>query len=139
MRQPPFDTRNGNGTEKQSASQRMVRSVATDLFGRDAVAEVQCVYGQQGLCFHARKNPNGCYFTLVAPAMSQFSTMVHNPGYDFNDNILLTRRGALVGHTDRTLSALIRTFPGGLHYGTVSPDRRIRPPPVTIGCWRVSS
>ena len=67
----------------------MVRSVATDLFGQDAVAEVNAFMGSEDFAFMLEKNPNGCYFTLGAGDEPD-RCMVHNPGYDFNDNILLT-------------------------------------------------
>ena len=44
----------------------MVRSVATDLFGQDAVAEVNAFMGSEDFAFMLEKNPNGCYFTLGA-------------------------------------------------------------------------
>ncbi len=67
----------------------MVRSVATDLFGQDSVAEVNAFMGSEDFAFMLEKNPNGCYFTLGAGDEPD-RCMVHNPGYDFNDTILLT-------------------------------------------------
>lgn len=67
----------------------MVRNVATDLFGQDSVAEVNAFMGSEDFAFMLEKNPNGCYFTLGAGDEPD-RCMVHNPGYDFNDNILLT-------------------------------------------------
>ncbi|PAC67571.1 amidohydrolase, partial [Enterobacter cloacae] len=61
----------------------MVRSVATDLFGQDAVAEVNAFMGSEDFAFMLEKNPNGCYFTLGAGDEPD-RCMVHNPGYDFN-------------------------------------------------------
>ncbi len=69
----------------------MVRSVATDLFGQDAVAEVNAFMGSEDFAFMLEKNPNGCYFTLGAGDEPD-RCMVHNPGYDFNDNILSPAR-----------------------------------------------
>ena len=67
----------------------MVRNVATDLFGQDSVAEVNAFMGSEDFAFMLEKNPNGCYFTLGAGDEPD-RCMVHNPGYDFNDTILLT-------------------------------------------------
>ena len=67
----------------------MVRTVATDLFGQDAVSSVNAFMGSEDFAFMLEKNPNGCYFTLGAGDEPE-RCMVHNPGYDFNDKLLLT-------------------------------------------------
>jgi len=71
------------------AANEMVRSVAADLFGQDAVTTVPPFMGSEDFAFMLEKNPDGCYFTLGAGDEAD-RCMVHNPGYDFNDRILIT-------------------------------------------------
>lgn len=71
------------------AANEMVRTVAQDLFGADAVASVGSFMGSEDFAFMLEKNPDGCYFTIGAGDEAD-RCMVHNPGYDFNDKILLT-------------------------------------------------
>ncbi|MFK3703625.1 M20 aminoacylase family protein [Klebsiella sp. NPDC088457] len=66
----------------------MVRSVATALFGAELVGEVKPFMGSEDFAFMLEHNPNGCYFTIGAGDEAE-RCMVHNPGYDFNDRILL--------------------------------------------------
>ena len=71
------------------AANEMVRSVAVDLFGPDAVTTAPPFMGSEDFAFMLEKNPDGCYFTLGAGDEAD-RCMVHNPGYDFNDRILLS-------------------------------------------------
>lgn len=71
------------------AANEMVRNVARDLFGQDAVATVPPFMGSEDFAFMLEKNPDGCYFTIGAGDEPD-RCMVHNPGYDFNDKILIT-------------------------------------------------
>ena len=71
------------------AANEMVRNVARDLFGLDAVATVPPFMGSEDFAFVLEKNPDGCYFTIGAGDEPD-RCMVHNPGYDFNDKILIT-------------------------------------------------
>ncbi|MGL4726420.1 MAG: M20 aminoacylase family protein [Scandinavium sp.] len=80
----------------------MVRNVATDLFGHDAVATIGSFMGSEDFAFMLEKNPNGCYFTIGAGDEPE-RCMVHNPGYDFNDKILLTGAALWSGLTEHYL------------------------------------
>ncbi|MEB6380219.1 M20 family metallopeptidase [Leclercia adecarboxylata] len=71
------------------AANEMVRTVAQDLFGQDAVASIGSFMGSEDFAFMLEKNPDGCYFTIGAGDEPD-RCMVHNPGYDFNDKILIT-------------------------------------------------
>jgi len=71
------------------AANDMVRSVATDLFGAESVASIDAFMGSEDFAFMLEKNPDGCYFTIGAGDEAD-RCMVHNPGYDFNDKILIT-------------------------------------------------
>ena len=71
------------------AANEMVRNVATDLFGEASIASVGAFMGSEDFAFMLEKNPNGCYFTIGAGDEPE-RCMVHNPGYDFNDKILIT-------------------------------------------------
>ncbi|EPH0093459.1 M20 aminoacylase family protein [Pluralibacter gergoviae] len=77
----------------------MVRAVATDLFGQDATAEIPPFMGSEDFAFMLERNPNGCYFTIGAGDEPD-RCMVHNPGYDFNDQILKTGAAIWAGLTE---------------------------------------
>ncbi|WP_117085863.1 M20/M25/M40 family metallo-hydrolase, partial [Klebsiella pneumoniae] len=70
------------------AANEMVRTVATALFGAAQVGEVKPFMGSEDFAFMLERNPHGCYFTLGAGDEAD-RCMVHNPGYDFNDALLL--------------------------------------------------
>ena len=70
------------------AANEMVRTVATALFGAAQVGEVKPFMGSEDFAFMLERNPNGCYFTIGAGDEAD-RCMVHNPGYDFNDALLL--------------------------------------------------
>lgn len=67
----------------------MVRSVATELFGAEGVTDVGAFMGSEDFAFMLEKHRDGCYFIIGAGDEPE-RCMVHNPGYDFNDRILLT-------------------------------------------------
>ena len=70
------------------AANEMVRKVAASLFGEELVGEVKPFMGSEDFAFMLERNPNGCYFTIGAGDEAD-RCMVHNPGYDFNDALLL--------------------------------------------------
>ncbi|MBB1199456.1 amidohydrolase [Enterobacteriaceae bacterium 89] len=84
------------------AANDMVRNVATDLFGQDAVVNIGSFMGSEDFAFMLEKNPNGCYFTIGAGDEPD-RCMVHNPGYDFNDQILITGAALWSGLTEHYL------------------------------------
>ncbi|MCS2158821.1 M20 family metallopeptidase [Scandinavium sp. H11S7] len=84
------------------AANDMVRSVAGDLFGKDEVVTIGSFMGSEDFAFMLEKNPNGCYFTIGAGDEPD-RCMVHNPGYDFNDKILITGAALWSGLTEHYL------------------------------------
>lgn len=84
------------------AANDMVRSVASDLFGKDEVVTIGSFMGSEDFAFMLEKNPNGCYFTIGAGDEPE-RCMVHNPGYDFNDKILITGAALWSGLTEHYL------------------------------------
>ncbi len=82
----------------------MVRQVATTLFGEEAVGTVSPFMGSEDFAFMLEKNPQGAYFTIGAGDEPD-RCMVHNPGYDFNDKILLTGAALWCGLTEHYLRA----------------------------------
>ncbi|MFJ3456636.1 M20 aminoacylase family protein [Scandinavium goeteborgense] len=84
------------------AANEMVRSVAGDLFGKDEVVTIGSFMGSEDFAFMLEKNPNGCYFTIGAGDEPD-RCMVHNPGYDFNDKILITGAALWSGLTEHYL------------------------------------
>jgi len=84
------------------AANDMVRSVAGDLFGKDEVVTIGSFMGSEDFAFMLEKNPNGCYFTIGAGDEPD-RCMVHNPGYDFNDQILITGAALWSGLTEHYL------------------------------------
>ncbi|MFH7826297.1 M20 aminoacylase family protein [Kluyvera chengduensis] len=83
---------------------QMVREVATSLFGEAAIATVNPFMGSEDFAFMLEQNPNGAYFTIGAGDEPD-RCMVHNPGYDFNDDILLTGAALWCGLTEHYLRA----------------------------------
>ena len=84
------------------AANQMVREVATSLFGEAQVGEVKPFMGSEDFAFMLEHNPNGCYFTIGAGDEAD-RCMVHNPGYDFNDEILLKGAALWCGLTEHYL------------------------------------
>ncbi len=62
----------------------LVRGVATELFGAERVITASPLMGSEDFAFMLEQNPNGCYFVIGAGDEAD-RCMVHNPGYDFND------------------------------------------------------
>lgn len=81
---------------------QMVRDVATSLFGAESIGTVNPFMGSEDFAFMLEQNPNGAYFTIGAGDEPD-RCMVHNPGYDFNDNILLTGAALWCGLTEHYL------------------------------------
>ncbi|SNY59263.1 M20 aminoacylase family protein [Enterobacter sp. CC120223-11] len=84
------------------AANEMVRSVARDLFGDENVVTIGSFMGSEDFAFMLEKNPNGSYFTIGAGDEPE-RCMVHNPGYDFNDSILITGAALWSGLTEHYL------------------------------------
>lgn len=64
------------------------RELALEVFGRDGVLEtISPMNASEDFAFMLRERP-GCYFLLGNGEAGKGSCMVHNPGYDFNDDII---------------------------------------------------
>ncbi|ELW9442097.1 amidohydrolase [Pluralibacter gergoviae] len=64
------------------------RELALEGFGRDGVLEtISPMNASEDFAFMLRERP-GCYFLLGNGEAGKGSCMVHNPGYDFNDDII---------------------------------------------------
>ncbi len=71
------------------AETHFATAVATELFGAERVtAQGAALSGSEDFAFMLEKVP-GCYL-LIGNGAGEGSCMVHNPGYDFNDEILVT-------------------------------------------------
>jgi hippurate hydrolase len=62
--------------------------VATALFGAAQVGEVKPFMGSEDFAFMLEQHPNGLFHHRRRGRADR--CMVHNPGYDFNDALLLT-------------------------------------------------
>ncbi|GAB7545157.1 M20 aminoacylase family protein [Cupriavidus sp. 8B] len=70
------------------AETRLMRSVLEELVGADHVVEPpKGIMGSEDFSWMLEQLP-GCYVVLGNGAGSQGGCMVHNPGYDFNDEAL---------------------------------------------------
>ncbi|WP_373321184.1 M20 aminoacylase family protein [Paraburkholderia flagellata] len=79
------------------------RSVAIDWLGEDGVLkDLQPLTGSEDFAFMLEKCP-GCYL-IIGNGDGEGSCMVHNPGYDFNDEILATGAGYWVRLVERFLA-----------------------------------
>ncbi|MGX8842777.1 hypothetical protein ACWWKA_36785, partial [Klebsiella quasipneumoniae] len=58
--------------------------------------------GSEDFAFMLEQHPHGSYFTIGAGDEPD-RCMVHNPGYDFNDALLLTGAALWCGLTERYL------------------------------------
>ncbi|KJM63534.1 amidohydrolase [Pluralibacter gergoviae] len=64
------------------------RELALEVFGCDGVLEtISPMNASEDFAFMLRERP-GCYFLLGNGEAGKGSCMVHNPGYDFNDDII---------------------------------------------------
>ncbi len=84
------------------AANAMVREVATALFGAEQVGEVKPFMGSEDFAFMLEQHPHGSYFTIGAGDEPD-RCMVHNPGYDFNDALLLSGAALWCGLTEHYL------------------------------------
>lgn len=67
--------------------------VACDMFGADVVhTEAKQLMGSEDFAFMLEKNPNGSYL-MIGNGDEPGFCMVHNPGYDFNDDLLVPAAG----------------------------------------------
>ena len=66
----------------------MAQQVAEDLFGKDkAYFSDQTTMGSEDFATMLEANPNGCYF-MVGAGNDASVCSLHNPGYDFNDDLI---------------------------------------------------
>lgn len=70
---------------------RFARELAIRIFGKQAIADdIRAVNGSEDFAFMLQKRP-GSYFLLGnGEKGAKGGCMVHNPGYDFNDDIIST-------------------------------------------------
>lgn len=80
----------------------LVREVATDLFGAERVITTPPVMGSEDFAFMLEKNPNGSYFIIGAGDEAD-RCMVHNPGYDFNDENIVPAAALWCALTEKYL------------------------------------
>lgn len=73
-----------NGAE----ATRFAREVATELFGAEKVHTAPPLMGSEDFSFMLEANPNGNY-CFVGNGDEPGACMVHNPLYDFNDEIIV--------------------------------------------------
>jgi hippurate hydrolase len=72
------------------AQTAFARRVALDWLGEDGlIPDPQPVTGSEDFAFFLERVP-GCYFLIGNGTGSDGGCMVHNPGYDFNDDCLAT-------------------------------------------------
>jgi hippurate hydrolase len=77
--------------------------VARDWVGDDGmIADLQPLTGSEDFAWFLQKCP-GCYL-IIGNGDGEGSCMVHNPGYDFNDDILMTGAGYWVRLAERFLA-----------------------------------
>ena len=67
------------------------KALALDVFGKEGVLEsISPMNASEDFAFMLQKRP-GCYFLLGnGEKGGKGGCMVHNPGYDFNDDIIST-------------------------------------------------
>jgi hippurate hydrolase len=76
--------------------------VARDWVGDEGmIADLQPLTGSEDFAWFLQKCP-GCYL-IIGNGDGEGSCMVHNPGYDFNDDILMTGAGYWVRLVERFL------------------------------------
>ncbi|KWF87037.1 amidohydrolase [Burkholderia diffusa] len=81
---------------------KFARRVALDWLGDGGVLnDVQPLTGSEDFAFMLEQCP-GCYL-IIGNGDGEGSCMVHNPGYDFNDTILMTGAGYWVHLVERFL------------------------------------
>ncbi len=74
-------------TVNDAQATEYVANIARDLFGRDKVHyNVQPLMGSEDFSYMLEAIPNGSYFFV---GTGENDCPVHNPGYDFNDDIIV--------------------------------------------------
>lgn len=70
------------------ASTEFAEKIALDLFGQDKVGVATSFMGSEDFAFMLEENPNGSYLMLGAGTEAERCAL-HNPGYDFNDELIV--------------------------------------------------
>ncbi|BDH45692.1 amidohydrolase [Salmonella enterica subsp. enterica serovar Choleraesuis] len=81
-----------------------LRQVANELFGESRVHTGKPLMGSEDFAFMLHANPNGSYVWLGAGDEPD-RCMVHNPGYDFNDELIIPGAALWCALTERYLQA----------------------------------
>ena len=69
------------------AATRLAADVASDIVGSQCVeTQAEPVLGSEDFSYMLERKP-GCY-VFIGNGVDQGGCMIHNPGYDFNDEIL---------------------------------------------------
>ncbi|SQI44470.1 Uncharacterized hydrolase YxeP [Leminorella richardii] len=96
-----------NGTPVLINNEEMTKfawEVAKEQFGEDrAIYGTVPMMGSEDFAFMLEANPNGCYLFVGNGDKGEGSCMVHNPGYDFNDRILVPASAFWGALTERYL------------------------------------
>lgn len=88
-----------NGTEATDFAIK----VAADLFGNEKVhTQTPALMSSEDFAFMLEAHPNGCYM-LIGGGDDAGRCMVHNPGYDFNDQSIVSGATMWVGITETYL------------------------------------
>ncbi|MFM0499736.1 M20 aminoacylase family protein [Paraburkholderia caffeinilytica] len=86
-----------------AAMTEFASGVARDWVGDEGmIADLQPLTGSEDFAWFLQKCP-GCYL-IIGNGDGEGSCMVHNPGYDFNDDILMTGAGYWVRLVERFLA-----------------------------------
>ncbi len=75
-----------NGVEATA----FARKVAIELLGEDKCHDAPPVMGSEDFAFMLEEQPNGCYFVVGNGFDGPNGKSHHNPGYDFNDEAIVT-------------------------------------------------
>lgn len=87
------------------AAAELAIEVLETAFGKESVALLpDAIMGSEDFAFMTEKVP-GCYVALGNGTGSSGGCMIHNPGYDFNDDALLWGAAFFVALTQHYLSA----------------------------------
>ena len=96
-----------NGTPVLVNDEEMARfawQVACKTFGEDrAEFGIKPLMGSEDFSFMLEAQPKGAFLLFGNGDVGEGSCMVHNPGYDFNDALLLTGAALWCGLTERYL------------------------------------
>lgn len=80
----------------------LVRDTAAELFGEERVISAPPFMGSEDFAFMLEKNPDGCYF-IIGAGDEPDRCMVHNPGYDFNDENIVPAAALWCSLTEKYL------------------------------------